>query len=266
MMSFSLKRFLVISASVSKVDLASTVTFTSYDVPLLLLVRKYPFLIEIVKNCLSSAPADNFKRTFLTPYPSFDKRCALKRTPCSPLCFSLVKRIFLKLIRKTTNAIMQVTTFVAAFPYSGSALYQWIYIRQQMHTTIGIEVVGLFSSAPKAFSQLKNFPNRVMFFLRGLNRNLSLQTKFYSYPRRPLFLGALGKTKALLTPRACLKTMLLQAFTSRFIACSQYLCIAKFSSHLFRTRSGRIGQRRCFLFLRAADCPKMIGENGGTKC
>lgn len=44
-MSFSLKRFLVISASVSKVDLASTVTFTSYDVPLLLLVRKYPFLI-----------------------------------------------------------------------------------------------------------------------------------------------------------------------------------------------------------------------------
>ena len=206
-MSFSLKRFLVISASVSKVDLASTVTFTSYD-----------------------------------------------------------KRIFLKLIRKTTNAIMQVTTFVAAFPYSGSALYQWIYIRQQMHTTIGIEVVGLFSSAPKAFSQLKNFPNRVMFFLRGLNRNLSLQTKFYSYPRRPLFLGALGKAKALLAPRACLKTMLLQAFTSRFIAWSQYLCIAKFSSHLFRTRSGRIGQRRCFLFLRAADCPKMIGENGGTKC
>lgn len=47
---------------------------------------------------------------------------------------------------------------------------------------------------------------------------------------------------------ACLKTMLLQAFTSRFIAWSQYLCIAKFSSHLFRTRSGRIGQRRCFLF------------------
>lgn len=103
-------------------------------------------------------------------------------------------------------------------------------------------------------------------YLRGLNRNLSLQTKFYSYPRRPLFLGALGKAKALLAPRACLKTMLLQAFTSRFIAWSQYLCIAKFSSHLFRTRSGRIGQRRCFLFLRAADCPKMIGENGGTKC
>lgn len=103
-------------------------------------------------------------------------------------------------------------------------------------------------------------------FLRGLNRNFSLQTKFYSCPRRPLFLGALGKTKALLAPRACLKTMLLQAFTSRFIAWSQYLCIAKFSSHLFRTRSGRIGQRRCFLFLRAADCPKMIGENGGTKC
>lgn len=85
-------------------------------------------------------------------------------------------------------------------------------------------------------------------FLRGLNRYLSLQTKFYSYPRRPLFLGALGKVKALLAPRACLKTMLLQAFTSRFIAWSQYLCIAKFSSHLFRTRSGRIGQRRCFLF------------------
>lgn len=74
-------------------------------------------------------------------------------------------------------------------------------------------------------------------FLRGLNRYLSLQTKFYSYPRRPLFLGALGKTKALLAPRACLKTMLLQAFTSRFIAWSQYLCIAKFSSlflNLFR--------------------------------
>lgn len=51
-----------------------------------------------------------------------------------------------------------------------------------------------------------------------------------------------------MAPRACLKTMLLQAFTSRFIAWSQYLCIAKFSSHLFRTRSGRIGQRRCFLF------------------
>ena len=85
-------------------------------------------------------------------------------------------------------------------------------------------------------------------YLRGLNRYLSLQTKFYSYPRRPLFLGALGKVKALLAPRACLKTMLLQAFTSRFIAWSQYLCIAKFSSHLFRTRSGRIGQRRCFLF------------------
>lgn len=102
--------------------------------------------------------------------------------------------------------------------------------------------------------------------LRGLISNLSLQTKFYSSPRSPLFLGALGKTKALLAPRACLKTMLLQAFTSRFIAWSQYLCIAKFSSHLFRTRSGRIGQRRCFLFLRAADCPKMIGENGGTKC
>lgn len=253
-MSFSLKRFLVISASVSKVDLASTVTFTSYDVPLLLLVRKYPFLIEIVKNCLSSAPADNFKRTFLTPYPSFDKRCALKRTPCSPLCFSLVKRIFLKLIRKTTNAIMQVTTFVAAFPYSGSALYQWIYIRQQMHTTIGIEVVGLFSSAPKAFSQLKNFPNRVMFFLRGLNRNLSLQTKFYSSPRRPLFLGLI---KGPLAPRACLKTMLLQAFTSRFIAWSQYLCIAKFSSHLFRTRSGRIGQRRCFLFRKSVGNKRM---------
>lgn len=103
-------------------------------------------------------------------------------------------------------------------------------------------------------------------FLRGLDRKLSLQTKFYSYPRRPLFLGALGKARALLAPRACLKTMLLQAFTSRFIAWSQYLCIAKFSSHLFRTRSGRIGQRRCFLFLRAADCQKMIGENGGTKC
>lgn len=45
-------------------------------------------------------------------------------------------------------------------------------------------------------------------FLRGLNRYLSLQTKFYSYPRRPLFLGALGKVKALLAPRACLKTSL----------------------------------------------------------
>ena len=110
------------------------------------------------------------------------------------------------------------------------------------------------------------FEIRHFLFLRGLNRNLSLQTKFYSYPRRPLFLGALGKARALLAPRACLKTMLLQAFISRFIAWSQYLCIAKFSSHLFRTRSGRIGQRRCFLFLRAADCPKMIGENGGTKC
>lgn len=110
------------------------------------------------------------------------------------------------------------------------------------------------------------FEIRHFLFLRGLNRNLSLQTKFYSYPRRPLFLGALGKARALLAPRACLKTMLLQAFISRFIAWSQYLCIAKFSSHLFRTRSGRIGQRRCFLFLMAADCPKMIGENGGTKC
>ena len=66
-------------------------------------------------------------------------------------------------------------------------------------------------------------------FLRGLISNLFLQTKFYSSPRSPLFLGALGKTKALLAPRACLKTMLLQAFTSRFIAWSQYLCIAKFS-------------------------------------
>lgn len=103
-------------------------------------------------------------------------------------------------------------------------------------------------------------------YLRGLNRNLSLQTKFYSCPRRPLFLGVLGKAKALLAPRVFLKTMLLQAFTSRFIAWSQYLCIAKFSSRLFRTRSDRIGRRRCFLFLRAADCPKMIGENGGTKC
>ena len=84
-------------------------------------------------------------------------------------------------------------------------------------------------------------------FLRGLNRNLCLQTKVYSSPRSPLFLGALGKTKALLAPRACLRTMLLQAVT-RFIAWSQYLCIAKFSSHLFRTRSGRIGRRRCFLF------------------
>lgn len=110
------------------------------------------------------------------------------------------------------------------------------------------------------------FEIRHFLFLRGLNRNLSLQTKVYSSPRRHLFLGALGKARALLAPRACLKTMLLQAFTSRFIAWSQYLCIAKFSSHLFRTRSGRIGQRRCFLFLRAADCPKMIGENGGTKC
>lgn len=85
-------------------------------------------------------------------------------------------------------------------------------------------------------------------YLRGLNRNLCLQTKVYSSPRRPLFLGALGKAKALLAPRACLKTMLLQAFALRYSAWSQYLCIAKFSSHLFRTRSGRIGQRRCFLF------------------
>lgn len=265
-MSFSLKRFLVISASVSKVDLASTVTFTSYDVPLLLLVRKYPFLIEIVKNCLSSAPADNFKRTFLTPYPSFDKRCALKRTPCSPLCFSLVKRIFFKLIRKTTNAIIQVTTFVAAFPYSGLETYTSVYKRQTKQADTGSATLGLISSFPNFLDQIQNFPISVMFLLRGLSSNLCLQTKFYSYPRSPLFLGALGKTKALLAPRACLKTMLLQAFILRFIAWSQYLCIAKFSSHLFRTRSGRIGQRRCFLFLRAADCPKMIGENGGTKC
>lgn len=96
-------------------------------------------------------------------------------------------------------------------------------------------------------------------FLRGLNRYLSLQTKFYSYPRRPLFLGALGKARALLAPRACLKTMLLQAFTSRFIAWSQYLCIAKFSSHLFRTRSGRIGQRRCFLFRWSVGNKRMSG-------
>lgn len=82
-------------------------------------------------------------------------------------------------------------------------------------------------------------------YLRGLNRKLFLQTKFYSSPRRPLFLGLI---KGPLASCACLKTMLLQAFTSRFIAWSQYLCIAKFSSHLFRTRSGRIGQRRCFLF------------------
>ena len=94
-------------------------------------------------------------------------------------------------------------------------------------------------------------------FLRGLNRNLSLQTKVYSSPRRPLFLGALGKAKALLAPPACLKTMLLQAFTSRFIAWSQYLCIAKFSSHLFRTRSGRIGQRRCFLFRKSVGNKRM---------
>ena len=118
-------------------------------------------------------------------------------------------------------------------------------------------------AANKIFPLVENESN---LNLRGLNRNLSLQTKVYSSPRRHLFLGALGKARALLAPRACLKTMLLQAFTSRFIAWSQYLCIAKFSSHLFRTRSGRIGQRRCFLFLRAADCPKMIGENGGTKC
>lgn len=96
-------------------------------------------------------------------------------------------------------------------------------------------------------------------FLRGLDRKLSLQTKFYSYPRRPLFLGALGKARALLAPRACLKTMLLQAFTSRFIAWSQYLCIAKFSSHLFRTRSGRIGQRRCFLFRWSVGNKRMSG-------
>ena len=94
-------------------------------------------------------------------------------------------------------------------------------------------------------------------FLRGLNRNFSLQTKFYSCPRRPFFLGALGKAEALLAPRACLKTMLLQAFTSRFIAWSQYLCIAKFSSHLFRTRSGRIGQRRCFLFRKSVGNKRM---------
>ena len=101
-------------------------------------------------------------------------------------------------------------------------------------------------------------------FLRGLNRNLSLQTKVYSSPRRPLFLGALGKAKALLAPPACLKNMLLQAFTSRFIAWSQYLCIAKFSSHLFRTRSGRIGQRRCFFLSKA---PLLTGriEMGGLR-
>lgn len=96
-------------------------------------------------------------------------------------------------------------------------------------------------------------------YLRGLNRNLCLQTKVYSSPRRPLFLGALGKIKALLAPRACLKTMLLQAFTSRFVAWSQYLCIAKFSSHLFRTRSGRIGQRRCFLFRKSVGNKRMSG-------
>lgn len=100
-------------------------------------------------------------------------------------------------------------------------------------------------AANKIFPLVENKSN---LNLRGLISNLCLQTKFYSYPRRPLFLGALGKARALLAPRACLKTMLLQAFTSRFIAWSQYLCIAKFSSHLFRTRSGRIGQRRCFLF------------------
>ena len=246
-MSFSLNRFLVISTSVSKVDLASTVTFTSYDVPSLLLVRKYPFLIEIVKNCLSSAPADNFKRTFLTPYPSFDKRCALKRTPCSPLCFSLVKRIFLKLIRKTTNAIMQVTTFVAAFPYSGLETYTSVYKRQTKQAVTGSATLGLISSFPNFLDQIQNFPISVMFLLRGLISDFCVQTKFYFFPRSPLLLGTLGKTKALLAPCACLKTMLLQAFT-RFIAWSQYLCIAKFSSRLIRTRSGRIGRRRCFLF------------------
>lgn len=103
----------------------------------------------------------------------------------------------------------------------------------------------LSRSQPCAGLVFKNFH---LDYLRGLDRKLSLQTKFYSYPRRPLFLGALGKARALLAPRACLKTMLLQAFALRYSAWSQYLCIAKFSSHLFRTRSGRIGQRRCFLF------------------
>lgn len=191
MMSFSLNRFLVISTSVSKVDLASTVTFTSYDVPSLLLVRKYPFLIEIVKNCLSSAPADNFKRTFLTPYPSFDKRCALKRTPCSPLCFSLVKRIFFKLIRKTTKAIIQVTTFVAPFPYSGLETYTSVYKRQTKQAVTGSATLGLISSFPNFLDQIQNFPISVMFLLRGLISNLSLATKFYSFPRRLNFLGLL---------------------------------------------------------------------------
>lgn len=131
-------------------------------------------------------------------------------------------------------------------------------LRQFLHVPSAIaEIMSIFlriSYPPlKALKNPVISPERkaklsVTLFLRGLNRNFSLQTKFYSYPRRPLFLGALGKARALLAPRACLKTMLLQAFTSRFIAWSQYLCIAKFSSHLFRTRSGRIGQRRCFLF------------------
>ena len=97
----------------------------------------------------------------------------------------------------------------------------------------------------------------VTLFLRGLSSDFCVQPKFYSYPRSPLFLGALGKAKVLLAPRACLKTMLLQAFTSRFIAWSQYLCIAKFSSHLFRTRFGRIGQRRCFLFRKSVGNKRM---------
>lgn len=131
-------------------------------------------------------------------------------------------------------------------------------LRQFLHVPSAIaEIMSIFlriSYPPlKALKNPVISPERkaklsVTLFLRGLSSDFCVQPKFYSYPRSPLFLGALGKAKVLLAPRACLKTMLLQAFTSRFIAWSQYLCIAKFSSHLFRTRSGRIGQRRCFLF------------------
>lgn len=140
----------------------------------------------------------------------------------------------------------------------------------------------VLNEAKKTFRKLSptmaaNLLKKSICNLRGLISNFCVQTKFYSFPRRPLFLVLLEKTatflwpssQGILAPSACLKTMLLQmpAATSEAGSGSwpQYLCIAKIS-RLFRTRSGQIpiGRRRCFLFHRFS-CPKMIGENGGTK-
>lgn len=95
-------------------------------------------------------------------------------------------------------------------------------LRQFLHVPSAIaEIMSIFlriSYPPlKALKNPVISPERkaklsVTLFLRGLSSDFCVQPKFYSYPRSPLFLGALGKAKVLLAPRACLKTMLLQAY------------------------------------------------------